>query len=108
MKSTISGALGCMTMQGVCTLYSRRIETRDLKKPLKSDEDTFVAICGENFLSPRAYVVPPGRRLAGATMMVDSWKCNSEILLNGLRPWGRLSLRPIQVAALSATQSIAA
>jgi hypothetical protein len=92
----------------LCSPYSRRIETRILKKPLKNDEDILVAICDENFLSTRVHFAPPGCRLAGATMMVDSWKSNSETLLNGMRPWGRLSLRPIQVAALSATQSIAA
>ena len=67
-----------------------------------------MAICDENSLSTRVHVAPPGCRLAGTTTLIDSWKSNSEILLNGLRPWSRLSLRPMQVAALSATRSIAA
>ena len=83
-------------LQGfLCSPYCRRIESRILKKPLKNDEDIFVAICDQNSLSTRFHGASPGCRSAGTTMLVDSWKSNSEILLNGLRRWGRLSLRPI-------------
>src|ERR1017187_2547913 len=49
-------------LQGLlCSPYSRRIEASILKKPLKNDEDIFVAIRNQNSLSCRFHDAGPPR-----------------------------------------------